>query len=202
MMHPAGFPITPDDVIERLYTLLSVAIHVCEQEKITYWATGGTLLGIVRHGEIIPWDDDCDIGIYETDEQTMFTALQSYLLSMPECGIKAKCNEYGIKMECMNMKGVGLDVFTYTAVGSDGIARLSKPAAIYWWPQDVFYGEELKHFTTKQFGPLPAVCMVTEPMRYLHTMYGKDCMEVAEVGYYCHLEGDRHVNAGLRANLK
>lgn len=27
----------------------------------------GSLLGSVRHGEIVPWDDDADIGILETD---------------------------------------------------------------------------------------------------------------------------------------
>jgi len=36
-------------------------------KNINYWLMSGSLLGSVRHGEIVPWDDDADIGILETD---------------------------------------------------------------------------------------------------------------------------------------
>ncbi len=41
--------------------LLSKFIKVCEAYGLTYFAEAGTLLGAIRHGGFIPWDDDIDV---------------------------------------------------------------------------------------------------------------------------------------------
>ncbi len=41
--------------------------NLCDQYGITYYALGGTLLGAIRDGGFIPWDDDMDVGIPRPD---------------------------------------------------------------------------------------------------------------------------------------
>lgn len=46
---------------EYILKLLLEIDEVCKNEKIEYGLAGGTMLGAVRHGGFIPWDDDVDI---------------------------------------------------------------------------------------------------------------------------------------------
>lgn len=41
--------------------LLKVFDKVCRDAALRYWLDSGTLLGAVRHGGFIPWDDDVDV---------------------------------------------------------------------------------------------------------------------------------------------
>lgn len=47
--------------------LLSEFDALCQKNSIPYWLNFGTLLGAVRHGGFIPWDDDVDLGILRND---------------------------------------------------------------------------------------------------------------------------------------
>ncbi len=51
----------------KLLELLIYFDKVCKDHKVDYWIDGGTLLGAVRNGKFIDWDDDIDVCLLVDD---------------------------------------------------------------------------------------------------------------------------------------
>lgn len=65
----------------RMLDILIEVDKICRKHKIEYFLDSGTLLGAVRHGGFIPWDDDLDICIRREDWPLLRKFLQEELPS-------------------------------------------------------------------------------------------------------------------------
>ncbi|MBE6510363.1 MAG: LicD family protein [Methanobrevibacter millerae] len=59
--------------------MLKDFIKICEDNDILYFMNGGSLLGTIRHGGFIPWDDDIDIMMFRKD----FDKLNEFMKNNP-----------------------------------------------------------------------------------------------------------------------
>lgn len=58
---------TPPCCLQALRITARHVFRILDRQNVRYWLEGGSLLGAVRNGDIIPWDYDVDIGVYQDD---------------------------------------------------------------------------------------------------------------------------------------
>lgn len=51
--------------------------EICKNNSIEYFCVFGTLLGMIRHGGYIPWDDDIDLAIWRKDISILCEAVKN-----------------------------------------------------------------------------------------------------------------------------
>jgi hypothetical protein len=108
MNHPAWSPGQKKSAVQLLHQL---ARHA-EKLGIKLMPHAGTLLGHVRHGGIMPWDDDIDISILHTDlEEFLFSIKEEGLINYTEWIYKKTGSVY---YKFWIPGGEAVDGYTYT----------------------------------------------------------------------------------------
>lgn len=75
--NPDGSPLRRQQM--RMLHILSEIDRICKKHNISYWLSSGTLIGAVRHGGFIPWDDDLDIEMMRDDYDKLMSILPAEL---------------------------------------------------------------------------------------------------------------------------
>ena len=128
----------------KLVDILREITTLCDRHNIPYWLDSGTLLGAVRHGGFIPWDDDIDICVPVEDLPRLVEAcrkLPKHLsLQCPETEPQMRMPVYKVRdnnsliveagddFSLSYEKGLFVDIFPMTAWPSFG-AKFSRKVA-------------------------------------------------------------------------
>lgn len=116
-----------------LFGILKKFIAICDENKLTYYCVGGTLIGAVRHHGIIPWDDDIDVCMPRPDYDRfrkicLTTALDDYELRCAEntndyyFQFSKLCDKHTTIKELDNTPcvfGLFIDIFPVDGIGDD-----------------------------------------------------------------------------------
>jgi LicD family len=68
----------PPCCTEHLLELIGFTSDLLARHGIVHWLDWGTLLGVVREGQLIPWDGDADLSILQRDEDAVLALEEEF----------------------------------------------------------------------------------------------------------------------------
>jgi len=165
---------------ERVVLMLA---EVLERHGIRYFVDHGTLLGLVRDGGLMPWDDDIDISVHEDDQEKVLLVLAEIGARLPA---PDKVDWYG-HFTCQRRgKLLGVTFVFDPLPGSD---LKSVPAALWFVSFTNGLAEQFinlapeRHFTSADRLEFcgTAVSVPADCERYLEYHYGEWRVPVKDV---------------------
>ena len=177
-------PCSPE-IVQIIYQTMLDIHDFFQQNNITYWIDSGTLLGAVRHRGLIKWDDDLDLCIFEEHEKELLKLFPILKLA----GYEMVGMPFGYKIYPINgidipngrpWKHPGCDIFIMTTDGNKAFYkhRFSRER------DGNLEGNlsDILPMRTYFFGPL-IVMGPRNPLPYLKSWYGENCMTSAYINY-------------------
>lgn len=140
---------TLEELQKTEYEVLCLFADFCEEHKIEYVLSGGTLLGAIRHNGFIPWDDDVDVHMDIREfrrfvKQIKKNPIKGLHLSWidtepqnPYCFAKLrKCGTFvpAVDNETLDMhNGVWIDIFAYSGCSKSKFLFKIQETTYFWY---------------------------------------------------------------------
>jgi len=184
---------------------LKIIDEIFNKHKIYYTAAYGTLLGAVRHWDMIPWDDDADLNIWRKD----FKKIMALKDEFKSHGLILESDWKLIKVyfDSKN-KFPFIDLFINEPKNGK-LIRCSEPFENkcteidrindWWWKWIDYPSEWIEKRKRYNFGPIK-IWGPIEPEKILKFWYGNDCLTKCETPQLDHITGDyvkvKKINCG------
>ncbi|MED5607246.1 LicD family protein [Pseudomonas sp. JH-2] len=130
----AGVPLAR--IQQRAFAVLGALVDFFQAHAIDYYLVGGTLLGAVRHGGFIPWDDDIDIVVPRKDYRRLLGLLDRLPPTLraihpsidaytpyPFLVVSDRHSRWVVDYAHPFDRGIGVDVFPLDGVPPPGMRR-------------------------------------------------------------------------------
>lgn len=191
----ANLPRMDPREVGLFYNIMMRVDRIFRDHNIHYWATCGTLLGAVRHGGMVPWDDDIDVCMME-EEISRLLGLREVLAAeglelyyRPDFGFYKIYPTNGIPVtkeetfEVCPWKFPFVDVFPMR--NENGRVEYARKVWRDIFPREYYLPEDVLSYCPElPFGPMTIPSPSHNP-GYLTQMYGEDWNRVAYVKF-CH----------------
>ncbi len=168
----------PQDDVDTLYQMVKDVHDIFMKYHVEYWIDSGTLIGAVRQGGLLPWDDDVDLIVLKNQEQK-FLALTPVF---ERYGYALEVCSFGYKIYAKNGKKTDsehtfpwIDIFIFDYCDDEELriyfnGELIPPSIL----KEVYYKKDVFPLRDYRFGPL-TLKGPNNPMPYLNfVFYGWD----------------------------
>jgi lipopolysaccharide cholinephosphotransferase len=174
------------DAVQDLYQMLKDTTEIFDRAGIRYSASSGTLLGAVRHGGLIPWDDDADLVILHEDELKLNTAKAAF----SELGYQIVIDPWDSSVyrisKLGNPKVRDKITFPFIDVATVSLNKKEQKVMYVNWrmqqyfPTEWFKPEAFFPLSKCKFGPIMLTC-IHDSQWYLSHYYGQDWNKTAKI---------------------
>ena len=188
---------TDATTVKRVYAIARVVDETFKEAGIHYWATGGTLLGCVRHQGLIPWDHDLDVCMYEEDKDKM-DKLERLLndsgYQLTECPIVGYSIFHESESENVTEHAVSYHRYPFCDVwllARDGDRRSISDkrrmaASPRSFPEEYYNHQDTVQTERKAFGDSFLNCPANNE-EYLTRTYGENCLTEGMTHHWDHI---------------
>ncbi len=131
-----------------------------KENNITWWAKGGTIIGAVLHGDVIPWDDDIDMGmelsVFFENKQKIITIVRKHGFTLYDKYSKEGKGIDYLKLTYKDKMIVSFNDHKYEfrpfidVMLASSVERESKKESITWK-----YSNHFKHLYSSWYAPYP-----------------------------------------------
>lgn len=175
------------DAVQDLYQMLKDTHEIFERAGIRYSVSSGTALGMVRHGGLIPWDDDADLVILHEDELKLNAAKKAF----DALGYQIVCDPWDSSVYRISKLGNPIargEKVTFPFIDVATVAlnpKEQKVMYVNWnmlqyFPTEWFKPKAFFPLSKRAFGPIQLYC-IHDPESFLSHYYGADWKKAGRI---------------------